>query len=133
MIVSWSNLACTKKTVWTRSILSNLLVILNILASRRGWTFFGMNFFEVLKKKRGSIRSERQREEYGVRLRNDAKIAIFEGQPYFWNWNELKFTFPFTTTFSANKIDPKVIGFFAYHYNNYNKLSIVNFSLPKVS
>ena len=76
------------------SILITFWIILNILVSRRGWTFLGVKFFEVLKKKQGSIRSEKQRErEYGVRLRNDAKIAIFDAQPYFWNWNELKFTF----------------------------------------
>ena len=43
----------------------------------------------------------------------------------FGNWNKLEFTFSFITTFSIDKINPKEVGFFAYHYNGY----IINLTL----
>ena len=48
--------------------------------SRRGWTFFfwgGVKFFEVLKKKRGSIRSERQRDKVWSETQKWRKKSLF--------------------------------------------------------
>ena len=121
------------------SILSNFVVILNILASRRGWTrrgwtFRGWNFLRFWRKNEvpsGQRDRERQRERERVwsETQKWCKNCCFRSATLFL---ELKFTFSFITTFSTNKIDPKVIDFFSHHYNRYNKLSIVNFSLPKV-
>ena len=119
------------------SILSNFVVILNNLASRRGWTFWRVKFFEFLKKKRVSIRSDTQRERERERESMEwdsemtQKIAIFEAQPCFWNWNELKFTFSFITTFTSDKIDPKVIGFLLTITMVVINLALLTLAFPK--
>ena len=46
--------------------------------------FFGETFRGFDEKM--SFHQVRER-EYGVRRRNDAKITIFDAQPYFWNYN----------------------------------------------
>ena len=111
-ISQWSYHVQIWHTQWKQSelgsILSNFVVILNILTSREGWTF--LKFFEVLKKKRGSIRSERQRESMEWDSEMTQKSLFLKRNLIYGNWN---LHFHFITTFSANKIDPKVIGFFA--------------------
>ena len=67
------------------SILNNFFEILNILVSRRGWTFRVWNFSRFRRKNEvPSGQRERERESVSMKLRNDAKIIIFDAQPY-WN------------------------------------------------
>ena len=113
------------------SILMKVLLILNILASRRGWKkFWGYIFrgFELKVHNVGIVANACSE------LQISSKIQYFCGTiSFFAIVINLEFTFSFITTFSVNKNDPKVIGFLRYHYNGYNKLSIINFCLPKVS
>ena len=97
-----------EKTVWTRIHIKQLFC---------NFEYFGLqkrlNIFWGFEEKTRFHQVRETEREYGVKLRNDAKIAIFEVQPYFLNWNELKLKFSFIAIFTSDKIDPKVIGFFA--------------------
>ena len=114
------------------SILSNFFVILNILASRRGWTFRGWKLRGFEEKTRFHHVRETER-EYGVRLRNDAKIAIFDAAALFLElkWIEI-YIFTSLPLFTCWQHWSKSNSFLAYHCNGYNKLCIINFSLHKV-
>ena len=136
MIILCSNLACTKKTVWTRIHIKQFVCNFEYLGLQKKLNIFGVKFFEIFffwrKNEVPSGQKNRER-EYGVRLRNDAKIAIF------WcitlvlelKWIEVYIFIHYH--FFRRQNWSKSNRFFAYHYNGYNKLNIVNFSLPKYS
>ena len=70
------------------SILSNFFVILNILASRSGWTFKGWNFSRFWRKNKvpsGQRDRERESIEHGVRLRKEKKCNLIFGIEMNWN------------------------------------------------
>ena len=114
-------------------ILSNFFVVLNILASRRGWSFWGVKCFEVLKKKRGSIWSERQNESMEWDSEMTQKLLFLNATLFLkLKWIEIYILIHYNF-FHWQNWSKSNTRFFAYHYNSYNKLSIVNFSLPKVS
>ena len=98
----------TKKIVWTRIHIKQFVCNFEYLGLQKRLNIFGVKFFEVLKKKHGSVRSERQRESRQWDSEMTQKLLFFVAQPYFWNWKELKFTFSFITAFSTDKIDPKL-------------------------
>ena len=111
--------------------IKQFFVILNILASRRGWTF-GEIFRGFEEKTRFHQVRETER-EFGVKLRNDAKIAIFSGATLFLELKLIEIYIFIHYHFYHRQNWSKSSRFFAYHFNGYNKLNIVNLRLPKIS
>ena len=61
------------------------------------------------KKPWGAVRSVRQRDSIEWDTEMTQKSLFFEAQPYIFEMEiNSEFTFSFITTFSSNKIDPKV-------------------------
>ena len=114
------------------SILSNMFVILNILASRRGWTFWGWNFSRFWRKNEVPS-GQRNRERVWSETQKWRKNCYFWCKTLFLESKLIKIYIFTHYNFFHWQNWTKSNRFFACHYDNYNKHSIVKFSLPKVS
>ena len=115
------------------SILMKFFIILNISASRRGWTFRGGWNFSRFWRKNKVPSGQRDREWVWSETQKWRKNCYFWHATLFLElkWIEI-YIFIHYHIFCQQHWS-KSNRFCAYHYDSYNKLNIVNVSLPKVS
>ena len=70
-----------EKTVWTRIHIKQFVGNFEYLGLQKR-----LKIYQGFEEKTRFHQVRETDREYGVRLRNDTKIVIFEVQPYFWNW-----------------------------------------------
>ena len=128
MIVSCSNLACTKKKVWTRIHIKQFFEILNILASRRGWTG---EIFRGFEEKTWFHHVRETESEYGMGLRNDETNHYFWCTTLFLELKLIEIYIFILYHFSTDKIDPKVIGFLLTTTTVIINLGLLTLAFPK--